>query len=308
LANVLVTGSAGYIGSVLVPAMARAGHTVVGYDLGWFGPDTQSRWWVKGDIRYPIIHPKWADVVVHLAGLSNDPMGELDPALTHEINQWGTREMIDHMPYARHVVISSCAVYGQSSELCVEESATNPQTTYAFAKERVDWTVTRAGVDHVILRLGTVYGPSPNHRIDLVVNRMVRDALDKGVVTATGNAARPLVHIEDVASAITWAVDADVNGIFNVVGENVRMVDLARAVAEATGTAAQVASGGADTRDYMASGSKILRAGWSPLRSVAGSLPYIIEHARETVGHVRLEQLRALTESGALDQQLRYAA
>ena len=316
--RVLVTGSAGYIGSVAVPALKLAGHTVVGYDLGWFGNDEQSTWWVKGDIRDPIIHPGWADVVVHLAGISNDPMGELNPALTHEINRYGTIDFINHHVGKRHVVVSSCAVYGQSSELCTEESKPNPQTTYAHAKADVDRWLGERAFNHAILRLGTVFGPSPNHRLDLVVNRMVYDAMQGNGVTATGNAARPLTHIDDVASAIVWAVGNDAQGIYNIVGENVRMKELAESVAASVGVHARFRAGGADTRDYMASGEKATRAGWSPTHSVAGSIRELAEFLTfaaekgvvfNLTDNVRLSQLRRLIDGGVLDPNyLRYVA
>ena len=316
--NVLVTGSAGYIGSVLVPALKRAGHTVLGYDTGWFGDDTQSTWFVRGDIREPLVHPLWPDVVVHLAGLSNDPMGDLDADLTWGINHYGTLSMMQRHDEARHVIISSCAVYGQASTLCDEATPVNPQTTYAECKALVDEWATNYVPDHAILRLGTVFGPSPNHRLDLVVNRMVYDAMNSRSVRVTGDAARPLTHIEDVASAIVWAVGNDAQGIYNVVGENVRMKELGRDVARVASCPVKFESGGADTRDYMASGRKLLAAGWYPTRSVAGSLPALFEFTADFIpavlgptdsNYIRLAQLTRLIESGELDPQtLRRAA
>lgn len=308
--RVLVTGSAGYIGSVLVPALQRAGHEVLGYDLGWFGPDTKSKWWVRGDIRDPLVHPKWPEVIVHMAGLSNDPMGELSPALTHTINHWGTVDMMTHHYGVRHVVISSCAVYGQATDLCDEGSPVNPQTTYARAKAQTDEWLRERGYDNIVLRLGTVYGPSPNHRLDLVVNKMVHDAIVNRRVIANGNAARPLTHIEDVASAIVWAVENEAQGIHNVVGENTRMLTLARDVADLASCPVVSIDGGPDTRDYMASGSKLLAAGWSPTRTVAGSLPALFDFTTDPAfaGGVRIQQLRALIDGGTLDKHLRFAA
>ena len=318
--NVLVTGSAGYVGPVVVRALRAAGHTVVGYDIGWFGDDTAANWFVRGDIREPLVHPLWPDAVVHLAGLSNDPMGDLDPDLTTDINVLGTTSIVDRHPMARHVVISSCAVYGIQSAPADEATFPEPQTAYAQGKADVDMLLhgrtrhTGRLIEAVSLRLGTVFGPAPNHRLDLVVNRMVFDALNNGGVTVMGDAARPLVHVEDVASAVVWAVEGDQRGIYNIIGENVRMKALGRAIARYASVPVKYLDGGADTRDYMASGEKALRAGWSPTRSVEGSLPALFEHTKpfdkyDLPNHVRLAQLQRLIDEGQLDPKtLRNAA
>lgn len=275
--KVLVTGSEGYIGPVIVRELKAAGHRVLGYDTCWFGRWSDADQLLIGDIREPLVNASWPDVVVHLAGLSNDPLGDLSPALTTGINQWGTIDQIAHFSEARHVVISSCAVYGATSELATEGSKVNPLTAYARAKAFVDEWVTDWGLDWTALRLGTVFGHAPNHRLDLVVNRMVFDALNNGGVRVQGNAARPLVHVEDVASAVLWAVNGHAQGIYNVIGENVRMRDLGRDVASFADVPVKYEDGGADARDYQASGEKLLRAGWAPSRSVAGSLPVLFE-------------------------------
>jgi nucleoside-diphosphate-sugar epimerase len=307
--NILVTGSAGYIGTVLVPVLRAAGHTVLGYDIGWFGRDTASQLSVVGDIRDHLVREGWPDVVVHLAGLSNDPMGDLSPALTYGINKWGTLDVITSHPDARHVVVSSCAVYGQADDLCTEETKVNPLTVYARCKAEVDeWVTSRRTLDYAILRLGTVYGRSPNQRLDLVVSKMVRDARTTGRLTVSGNAARPLTHIEDVASAIAWAATADNQGIYNVVGENIRMHALGRLVSDVTGARVDSMPGGPDSRDYMASGEALTRAGWHPSRTLAAVIPALALASEPLDGHVRLDQLRALMGAGALDKQLRFAA
>ena len=312
--KVLVTGASGYIGRVVVPALRRAGHDVLGYDTDWFGGEGNLR--VIGDIRDSLVASGWPNAVVHLAGLSNDPMGDLDPALTWEINYWGTREMLLHHGAAKHVVISSRAVYGQSDEMRDETSTLNPQSTYAECKAKVDrYLAMTPGFEYTVLRLGTVYGHSPNHRLDLVVNRMVFDALRKRHVVATGNAARPLVHVEDVASAIVWAVERPATGdIYNIVGENMRMHELANLVAAFAVVPVHLVTGGADSRDYMASGSKALRAGWAPRCSVEGSLSRLFGQSRgyddrALSAKVRLARLRFLIGDGTIDPHtLRFTA
>lgn len=289
--RVLVTGNLGYIGPVLTRALHAAGHSVVGLDTGWYlsdyaedpeWPDVQ----VFGDIRTVEPAQFWQthniDVAVHLAGLSNDPIGDLDPALTNAINFVGTARML--IPGVRNVVVSSCSVYGTSDgSPSTEESDTNPLTAYARAKAAVDqYLVNFGGVIGVAswasLRLGTVWGWSPGHRLDLVVNRMVSDALYGGVVTANGNPARPIVHVADVARAILHFIERDDTGIYNIVGENIRIEPLAERVAAAVVerydgyVAINRRDAGADQRDYMASGAKAAAAGWLPMHTLGNSL------------------------------------
>lgn len=297
--RILVTGSEGYIGPVVVKALRERGHKVLGYDTCWFGRWSEADALVIGDIRDRLVRHEWPDVVVHLAGLSNDPLGDLSPALTSAINQWGTIDLIGAGNGAtRHVVISSCAVYGARQDLATEDSDVAPLTAYARAKAMVDAWVMRNTYNTMVLRLGTVFGHAPNHRLDLVVNRMVFDALENGGVRVQGNAARPLVHVDDVASAVVWAAEGRRHGIYNVIGENVRMKDLGRDVASFADVPIKYEDAGADARDYQASGQKALAAGWAPSRSVAGSLPVLFErtmtYRREDLpSRIRLSALMA---------------
>ncbi len=288
--RVLVTGNLGYIGPAVVRRLREAGHHVTGVDVGWYVHDYAGEpvWPDKqyfADIRKPA--DAWflgIDAVVHLAGLSNDPIGELDPEVTSDVNYVGTAEML--LAGARNVVVSSCSVYGANSAIATEDTPVNPLTAYARAKADVDRYLGLFDgylglTNWASLRLGTVWGYSPGHRLDLVVNRMVHDATF-GAITATGNAARPLVHVEDVADAVLTFVENDAQGIYNIVGENIRMYDLADRVALASGKrnlrVAKLA-GSADARDYMASGAKALaRANWLPQHRLADSLPDLFVH------------------------------
>ena len=313
--RVLVTGWAGYIGPVLVRRLRAAGHYVIGWDLGIFLPQyvEPPEWPDKVrfvDIRDADLWPERVDAVVHLAGLSNDPMGNLDADLTHAINVNGTLGVFDNYRNSRHVVVSSCSVYG-TSKMATEDDTPAPLTHYAMGKAAVDKAVQFAVThdeDAVCLRLGTVYGYSPGHRLDLVVNRMSWDAVNTGYVRATGNAARPLTHIEDVASAVLFMLDRPETGIYNVVGENYRMHDLARAIARYAATDAVLDPPGADQRDYMADGSKLRALGWESQHTVAGSLPVLMQHTITLPPRTyeRLPALRALMQRGYLDKNLRH--
>lgn len=289
--RVLVTGNLGFIGPVIVRRLREAGHYVIGVDTGWYvgnyagepvWPDVQH----FGDIRKP--RDSWfigVDAAVHLAGLSNDPIGDLDQSLTNEINFMGTAGML--VPGARNLVVSSCSVYGTSDgEPSTEASGANPLTAYARAKLAVDNYLLNFGdtlrLDWVSLRLGTVWGYSPGHRLDLVVNRFAYDAAWLGRLTAKGNARRPIVHVEDVADAVLHFLAGGDSGIYNIVGENVQVVPLAEKVAAVAGDMFEMyvpidkKPADSDQRDYMATGAKAFAAGWAPQYRLDDSLPDLL--------------------------------
>ena len=316
--RVLLTGNLGYIGPVVTAALKRAGHEVMGLDTGWFLPNLAAppEWpeeQVFGDIREDGLFLS-ADAIVHLAGLSNDPMGALNESLTERVNLDGTLNLIASHPDIRHVIVSSCSVYG-AAEMATEETPVAPQTAYATAKAAVDYYVQRRnlrGLNAVSLRLGTVYGWSPGMRLDLVVNRMTYDATHGLGITVTGNAARPLTHIEDVASAIVFMLDRPETGVFNVVGENWRMRDLAETIAWATkAKIREQDTGSGDARDYMASAAKLEALGWQSEWGVGDALADLLR-----AGHIlglgspfryeRLHALKDLIRSGYLDSDLRH--
>jgi nucleoside-diphosphate-sugar epimerase len=311
LVNILVTGWAGYIGPVVVSVLRESGHRLCGLDTNWYLPNhVEPAEWpdvgIKGDIRDGY-GGKWPEAVVHLAGLSNDPLGDLHPNLTDRINYQATRDLMAALPDARHVFISSCSVYG-ASEMATELSDTHPLTVYAKSKLAVDDWMSDPynGVNGVGLRLGTVYGFSPGHRLDLVVNKMVADAMFGKPIVATGNPSRPLVHIEDVARAIRMAVEEPLYGIYNVVGENWRIKDLAEHVSSYVGADIIYGDAGADQRDYMASSDRIRAEGWEPQHTVGGSLPVLAEKTLTLPPgeYTRIGAIQSLIERGILTPQL----
>lgn len=285
--RILVTGWAGYIGPKVVERLSKEPtYHVTGLDSGMYIADWAAKPWYPKDAVFEDIRTAQplpdVRVVVHLAGLSNDPIGEFAPDLTRITNYRATLRMIDQYPDAHHIHVSSCSVYG-AAQMAYETTTTNPLTEYARSKRDVDLyleSIAHRMPRRTILRLGTVYGYSPGHRLDLVVNRMTHDAVTKGVVTASGDAARPLVHIEDVADAIAWAIRKTPMGIHNIVGENWRMADLGAMVARVVGAKLERVPAGADARDYAASGEKALAAGFHPTRTVEASLPELAERSR----------------------------
>jgi nucleoside-diphosphate-sugar epimerase len=311
--RVLVTGWAGYLGPHVVRLLRERGHYVIGLDTGWF----------LANYAEPPVYPEIAyfddlrdfrrnhafDAVVHLAGISNDPIGDLDPDLTDRVNYAGTVELMLATESARQVFASSCSVYG-TAEMADEETETGPLTAYARTKAFVDDYLSEFGVNWASLRFGTLYGYSPGHRLDLVVNRMVYDATRGRGITVYGNAARPLTHVEDAARAIVQAVESPLmRGIYNVAGENWRMQALATAVQRATRALVYPKPGGADARDYSASSEKLLATGFTFNHTVEESLPELYAKTIRLPGlasrYIRLETIKALQRSGYLDQSLR---
>jgi nucleoside-diphosphate-sugar epimerase len=246
--RLLITGGAGYIGSVLVPRLLEIGDEVIVFDKLYFGDEglaaTRERVQVvRGDVR--AFEPdllEGVQAVIHLAGLSNDPSADYNPTANATINAMGTervaRACLEH-GVRRFVFASTCSVYytrGASDDLKTEESPVAPTAFYPQGKwlaERKVLELAGPSFTPVVLRLGTVFGLSPRMRYDLVVNTFVRDAWRHGRLTvhAGGEVWRPLVHVRDVADALmtaTYAPRPQAEGqVFNVVHKNYWIQSLA---------------------------------------------------------------------------------
>ena len=338
--NVFVTGTDGYIGAVLVPILLKAGHKVTGLDTGYyrdgwlfsrptFGFETPRT--IVKDLRS--IGPEdleGIDAIVHMAELSNDPLGENNPDITNEINHLGSLNLAEAAKKAgieRFVYTSSCSVYGVSDADFVDESSeTNPQTAYAKCKELVERDVgklTSEDFSPVFLRNATAYGASPRMRFDIVLNNLMGLAWTTGEIamTSDGSPWRPLVHIQDICQAILCALEApsqSVAGeIFNVgaTEENYRIREVAEIVADTVpGCKVTLGPSGGDNRSYRVNFDKIkdnlpgFRCKWN-LRDGADELRSIFEQIKmqpETFdfrAFTRLKQLKYLTETGQIDER-----
>jgi nucleoside-diphosphate-sugar epimerase len=249
--KVFLTGHKGYIGSVLTPMLLERGHQVTGLDTDLFGACTFDGELTKvpeiiGDVRDVdggVL--KGFDAVIHLAGLSNDPLGDYDPSLTDDINHLGSVRLAKLAKQARvprFLFASSCSNYGGGGQDFLDENAAfNPVTPYGVSKVEVERDVAPLADDDfspVFLRASTAYGLSPRIRFDLVVNNLTAWAFTTGEVhlKSDGSPWRPLVHVEDIARAYIALLEADrslVHGrAFNVgtTTENYRIREVAEIV------------------------------------------------------------------------------
>ena len=236
--KVLITGHNGYVGRVLTKLLVENNYEVVGCDTNYFPATFQDKRYpeilnVAPDIRdITIENLKETDVVLHLAGLSNDPLGELNSQLTHEINYLSTiklAELSKNAGVKKFIFSSSCATYGKTSAIVNEESDLEPLTQYAKSKINSEFKILEL-VDDVfcptVLRNATAYGYSPNLRLDIVVNNLTASAFVTGKVKllSDGTAWRPLLHVEDMANAFLTVMKAQnelaAGQIFNVGNNN----------------------------------------------------------------------------------------
>ncbi len=242
--RILVTGGAGYVGSVLVPMLIERGYAVRVVDSGMFGTDhvPAEAELILGDVLE--FDSEWledVDAVIHLAGLSNDPMAAFSPKLNYILNAGSAAIVAQATKEAgvhRFVFASTCSVYGLSDEFGVgEEHETLPSYPYGISKlmaERALTCLTDDDFRPIVLRKGTVVGWSPRMRFDLVTNTMIKTALTQQKIMVNNPSLwRPLLDVTDAARAYVRALDADlsVTGIFNVAGENYTIGRLADIVA-----------------------------------------------------------------------------
>jgi nucleoside-diphosphate-sugar epimerase len=337
--KVLVTGHRGYIGVEMVPDLIKAGHEVVGLDTGYYDecdfispPDDIPG--LRVDLRdVTPEHLRGFDAVIHLAALSNDPLGDLNPAITYDINQHASVRLARAAKEAgvgRFLFSSSCSLYGAGGEGTLDETAAfYPVTAYGESKVRVEQELAAmadTSFAPVYLRNATAYGVSRRLRADIVVNNLVGHALTTGKVLlqSDGTPWRPLVHIEDINSAFLACLTAPVsiirNQAFNVgrSSENFQIRQVAMLVAEVVPNCEVAFAPGAsaDSRNYRVDFRKAetklpgYRPHWT-LRDGIVELHEAYKKAGLTKDvflgprYYRLRTVRGLQDRGVLDEKLR---
>ena len=340
--KVLVTGHLGYIGCVLTPLLVARGHEVHGLDSDmyrnctFFGevPDVPA---LQKDVRDVEVEDLAGfDAVIHLAGLSNDPLGDYRPQLTEDINYSGSvrvAELARAAGVSRFIFASSCSNYGASGDNFLTESAAfNPVTPYGESKVRVEQTVgpmATDGFSPTFLRASTAYGVSPRLRFDLVVNNLTAWAFTTGRVhiKSDGTPWRPLVHVEDIARAYVATLEAPREAVhgkaFNVglTSENYRISEVADLV-EAIVPNCEIefaADGGPDKRCYRVDCNLICRElhDFKPQWTVERGIRQLYETYLEVglkledfegVRFQRIAHVKHLLQAKYLDENLRWVA
>ena len=338
--RVLVTGHKGYIGTVMIPMLLQAGHSVVGLDSDLFGQCTFCEGIhdvpeLRLDLRDVLTrHLEAFDAVLHLAALSNDPLGDLNPDITYDINHAASvrlARLAKEAGVSRFLYSSSCSSYGKAGDGLVDETAElRPITAYAISKVRVEHDVARLADDQfspTFLRNATAYGVSPRLRFDLVLNNLTAWAYAQGRVhiKSDGTPWRPIVHIEDIARAFLAVLDAprDVvhNEALNVgqTAENYRIRELAAIVQDVVlGARIEYAEGGGpDPRSYRVDFEKIHRLlpqfkpEWTARRGVeelyaAYRIGGLVIEDCEGPRFKRIDHLKQLLAAGRVDATLRW--
>jgi nucleoside-diphosphate-sugar epimerase len=338
--KILLTGSRGYIGSVMAPFLVRAGHEVVGVDTDLYRRSSFGGWKDTIETRVKDVRALEArdlagfDAVIHLAALSNDPLGDLNPQLTYDINHLASvrlAALAKEAGVTRFAFASSCSNYGAAGDAPVnEESELNPVTAYGESKVRVERDVIKladGAFSPTFLRCATAYGVSPRLRFDIVLNNLVAWAFTSGKVMlkSDGSPWRPIVHIEDISRAFLAVLTVPRERVhaqaFNIGrdDQNYRIREIAQIVKE-TVPGCEIAfadDAGPDKRNYRADFSKVARVlpefqpqwdarkGARQLYDAYRAIGLVLSDF-EGPRYRRIDQIKQLMSTGELGNDLRW--
>ncbi len=282
--RILLTGGAGYLGSILTRKLLKKGHHVRILDNFLYGKEPVSNIQnnkklelVKGDIRDLVAVSKSLkniDTVVHLASIVGTQSSELDPKTSIEINYLATRNIADLCKLYKikqFIFASTCSVYGaQPSQLISENSDVNPLDSYGQSKFESEKAILQAYDYPTTLRLGTLFGASYRMRFDLAINLFIAQALNKEKITVFGgDQYRPFLHVDDAAEAFSFALENHMEGIYNVIWKNLTINEMAKTVKKLIPTKLQISKEIVDKRDYRVSGKKLEKFGFKAKKDIS---------------------------------------
>lgn len=288
--RVLVTGGAGYLGSVLCRKLLSKGYKVRVIDALWYGKEPIAECLKNSDfellqedirnLNATVRAMKDVDAVIHLASIVGMPASSIEPRTSEEINYLATKniaELCDLHDISTYIFASSCSIYGaQPNSLITEKSPITPLDFYAqqkwYSERAIGW-LNRAPT---ILRFGTLFGLSPRMRFDLVINLFIAQALiEKKITVFGGNQYRPFLHVDDAADALVFALERDMTGTYNVVFENFTIMEVAQKISKLTDCKIEVSNDEKDKRDYRVSAEKIKQVGFKPSKDIEYTLQEI---------------------------------
>jgi len=277
--QILVTGGAGYLGSTLCRSLLSKGHHVRVLDNLWYGKESieslmknEKFELIKDDMRNLITSVKALmdiDGVIHLASIVGMPASSIEPRTSEEINYLATKniaELCTLHDIPTYIFASTCSVYGsQPDSFITEKSKVDPLDFYAkhkyYSERAINW-LNRAPT---ILRFGTLFGESSRMRFDLVINLFIAQAiLEHKITVFGGNQFRPFLHVKDAAASLVFAIDNNLTGTYNVISENMTILDAAKRISALSGCEVNISNDNLDDRDYNVSGDKIKKMGFTP--------------------------------------------
>jgi nucleoside-diphosphate-sugar epimerase len=297
--KILITGACGYQGTKLIPLLLSKKHKVTAIDTQWFGNKLKKNKNLKNykknilDIKKNDL--KEIDVIIHLASIANDPMGDLNKNLTWEVSCLGTMQLLElavKNKVKKFIYASSASVYGVKKEKKVIETLSlKPISTYNKAKMIAEKTILSYSnkIDVTIVRPATVCGVSPRMRFDLSVNMMAYQAIkNKKMTVFGGQQTRPNIHIDDLLDLYQFFLKKNrkFNGIFNAGFENLKIIEIAKKVKKIIPAEIKIFKNNIDIRDYRLDSSKLLSLGFKPKKNVGDAIREIKEHYGKNINKV----------------------
>lgn len=284
--RILITGGAGYLGSVLSSKLLDKGYHVSVFDALWYGKEpindclkNTNFTLINEDIRnlIPTVKAlKDVDAVIHLASVVGMPASSIEPKTSEEVNYLATKniaELCELHGIETYMFASTCSVYGeQGNNLITEKSKVNPLDYYAKSKWQSERAIQYLNHAPTILRFGTLFGISPRLRFDLVVNLFIIQSLLEGKITVNGGEQyRPFLHVEDAADSLVFALEKNLTGTYNVISENMKIIQVAKLISELSGCEINITQENPDKRNYKVSADKIQGIGFNPSHTIKES-------------------------------------